>query len=68
MEAADLASALEDHWGVEAASGGGGMMMMAAPAEGAGAAGKTEFDMILADAGTEKIKVIKEVRGITGLG
>ena len=53
MEAADLASALEDHWGVEAASGGGGMMMMAAPAEGAGAAAeeKTEFDVILADAG-----------------
>ena len=70
MEAADLASALEDHWGVEAASGGGGMMMMAAPAEGAGAAAeeKTEFDVILADAGAEKIKVIKEVRGITGLG
>ena len=70
MEAADLASALEDHWGVEAASGGGGMMMMAAPAEGAGGAAeeKTEFDVILADAGAEKIKVIKEVRGITGLG
>ena len=70
IEAADLASALEDHWGVEAASGGGGMMMMAAPAEGAGAAAeeKTEFDVILADAGAEKIKVIKEVRGITGLG
>lgn len=70
MEAADLASALEDHWGVEAASGGGGMMMMAAPAEGAGASAeeKTEFDVILADAGAEKIKVIKEVRGITGLG
>jgi len=70
MEAADLASALEDHWGVEAASGGGGMMMMAAPAEGGGAAAeeKTEFDVILADAGAEKIKVIKEVRGITGLG
>lgn len=70
MEAADLASALEDHWGVEAASGGGGMMMMAAPAEGAGAAAeeKTEFDVILAEAGAEKIKVIKEVRGITGLG
>lgn len=71
MEAADLASALEDHWGVEAASGGGGMMMMAAPADGGGAAAeeeKTEFDVILAEAGGEKIKVIKEVRGITGLG
>jgi len=45
-------------------------MMMAAPAEGAGAAAeeKTEFDVILAEAGAEKIKVIKEVRGITGLG
>ena len=69
MEAADLASALEDHWGVEAASGGGMMMAMpAGDAGGAAAEEKTEFDVILAEAGAEKIKVIKEVRGITGLG
>ena len=68
-QAADLAKELEDHWGVEAASGGG-MMMMAGPAGDAPAAAeeKTEFDVILEAAGDKKINVIKEVRGITGLG
>ena len=68
-QAADLAKELEDHWGVEAASGGG-MMMMAGPAGDAPAAAeeKTEFDVILEAAGDKKINVIKEVRAITGLG
>jgi large subunit ribosomal protein L7/L12 len=69
VEAAALVKQLEDKWGVKAASGGGGMMM-AAPAAttAAPAAEKTEFTVVLADAGAEKIKVIKEVRAITGLG
>ena len=70
MEAADLAKKLEEHWGVEAASGGGMMMAMPMAGGDAGAAAEeqTEFDVILVEAGAEKIKVIKEVRGITGLG
>ena len=70
VEAADLVKKLEEKWDVKAASGGG-MMMMAPGAGGdAGAAveEQTEFDVILKAAGSEKIKVIKEVRGITGLG
>jgi len=67
MEAADLAKMLEEKWGVSAAA--------AVAVAGAGAAGgaaaaeeKTEFDVILADSGANKINVIKEVRAITGLG
>ena len=66
LELADLVHALEDTFGVSAAA-------VAAPAAG-GAAGaapaeeKTEFDVVMTDFGAEKIKVIKEVRGITGLG
>ena len=76
LEVAELAKMLEDHWGVEAASGGGmAMPMMAMPAAG-GAGGeaapaeeeKTEFDVILVAAGDKKINVIKEVRAITSLG
>ena len=67
VEAADLVKQLEEKWGVKAATGGGGMMMMqAAPAEAK--VEKTEFDVVLAEAGADKIKVIKEVRAITGLG
>lgn len=68
VEAADLVKKLEDKWGVKAASGGG--MMMAAPAAAAAApvAEKTEFTVVLMDAGSNKIAVIKEVRAITGLG
>jgi len=66
LELAELVHALEDEFGVSAAAA------VAAPAAGAGAAAaveeKTEFDVILAEIGSEKIKVIKEVRGITGLG
>lgn len=69
VEAADLVKKLEEKWGVKAASGGGGMMMAAPVATTAApAAEKTEFTVVLADAGAEKIKVIKEVRAITGLG
>jgi large subunit ribosomal protein L7/L12 len=70
MEAADLVKALEEKWGVKAASGGG--MMMAMPAAAAGAAAKqvekTEFDVVLMAAGDKKIQVIKVVRELTGLG
>ena len=65
LELSELVHALEDEFGVSAAA-------MAAPAAGGGAAPaaeeKTEFDVILAEVGAEKIKVIKAVREITGLG
>ena len=68
LEAADLAKALEEAWGVSAAAA----VAVAAPAGGGEAAApveeKTEFDVILASAGDKKINVIKEVRAITGLG
>ena len=68
MEAAELAKALEEEWGVSAAAA----VAVAAPAGGgdAGAAAeeKDEFDVILTGDGGKKIQVIKEVRGITGLG
>ena len=60
LEAADLAKLLEDKWGVSAAA--------PAAAAAAPAAEKTEFTVILTDAGDKKINVIKEVRAITGLG
>lgn len=68
LEAAELSKMLEEKWGVSAAApvavaaaGGAG-----APAEAAEE--KTEFDVVLAEAGANKINVIKEVRAITGLG
>lgn len=66
MEAAELSKMLEEHWGVSAAA----PVAVAAAAGGDAAAEeeKTEFDVILEDAGAQKINVIKEVRGITGLG
>ena len=67
MEAADLSKMLEEKWGVSAAAA----VAVAAGGAAAGAAAaeeKDEFDVILADAGANKINVIKEVRGITGLG
>ena len=69
LEAAELSKLLEEKWGVSAAApvavaaAGGGAAAAAAPVEE-----KTEFDVILADAGEKKINVIKEVRAITGLG
>ena len=67
LEAADLAKALEEAWGVSAAAA----VAVAGPAAGGGAAAaeeKTEFTVMLAAAGDKKIEVIKEVRAITGLG
>ena len=68
MEAAELAKALEEEWGVSAAAA----VAVAAPAGGGAAAEaaeeKTEFDVILTGDGGKKIQVIKEVRAITGLG
>lgn len=65
LELSELVHALEDEFGVSAAA-------VAAPAAGGAAAApaeeKTEFDVVMTDFGAEKIKVIKEVRGITGLG
>jgi large subunit ribosomal protein L7/L12 len=70
LEAAELSKLLEEKWGVSAAApvavaaaGGGAGAAAAAPAEE-----KTEFDVVLTEAGAQKINVIKEVRAITGLG
>jgi large subunit ribosomal protein L7/L12 len=68
VEAAALVKQLEEKWGVKAATGGGMMMMPAGGAAAEKAPEKTEFDVILANSGADKIKVIKEVRAITGLG
>lgn len=65
LEAAELATLLEDKWGVSAAAPVAAAA--AAPAAEA-AAEKDEFDVVLADTGGNKIAVIKEVRAITGLG
>ena len=70
LEAADLVKKLEEEWGVSAAAPAGGMMM-AAPAEGGGDAAeeKTAFDVVIAEAGGNKIAVIKAVREVaSGLG
>jgi len=69
LEAAELAKALEEAWGVSAAAA----VAVAAPAAGGGDAGaaaeeKDEFDVVLTGDGGKKIQVIKEVRAITGLG
>ena len=67
LEAQELKTILKDEYGIEPAAGGA--VMMAGPADdGPAAEEQTEFDVILKAAGAEKIKVIKEVRGITGLG
>ncbi len=66
LEAAELATALEESWGVSAAAA----VAVAGPAAAAGEAAEeqTEFDVILTGDGGKKIQVIKEVRAITGLG
>ncbi len=66
LEAADLAKALEEAWGVSAAAAVAVAGPAAAPAEAAEE--KTEFDVILTGDGGKKIQVIKEVRAITALG
>src|ERR1700692_1150854 len=66
IEAAELAKMLEEKWGVSAAAP---VAAAAAPvAAAAPAAEKTEFTVILTDAGDKKINVVKEGRGVTGLG
>ncbi len=66
LELSELVHALEEAFGVSAAAAA----VAAAPAAGGAAAAeeKTEFDVVMTDFGAEKIKVIKEVRGITGAG
>ena len=67
IEAAELSKLLEEKWGVSAAA----PVAVAAPAAGgadAVAEEKSEFDLVLAEVGSNKIAVIKEVRTITGLG
>jgi len=69
LEAQELKTILKDEYGIEPAAGGA--VMMAGPAAGAAAEAveeKTEFDVVLTEAGANKINVIKEVRAITGLG
>jgi large subunit ribosomal protein L7/L12 len=66
LEAAELSKLLEEKWGVSAAAPVAVAAAAAAPA--AAVEEKTEFDVVLADAGANKINVIKEVRAITGLG
>ena len=68
LEAAELSKLLEEKWGVSAAAP---VAVAAAGAAGGGEAAaeeKDEFDVVLTDVGASKINVIKEVRGITGLG
>ncbi len=69
LEAADLVKKLEEKWGVSAAAP---MAMAAAPAAAAAAAEpveeKTEFDVVIKDAGAKKIEVIKVIRQLTSLG
>lgn len=65
LEAADLVKQLEETWGVSAAAP---VAMAAAGAPVAAEEAKTEFDVILVEAGPNKINAIKEVRAITGLG
>ncbi len=69
LEAQELKTILKDEYGIEPAAGGAVMVAGAAgDAGGAAEEEKTEFDVVLKNAGASKINVIKEVRGITGLG
>jgi large subunit ribosomal protein L7/L12 len=69
LQAQELKQILKDEYGIEPAAGGA-VMMAAGPAAAAAPAEeeKTEFDVVLKNAGAQKINVIKEVRAITGLG
>jgi large subunit ribosomal protein L7/L12 len=71
LQAQELKTILKDKYGIEPAAGGA-VMMASGPAAGGAAAApaeeQTEFDVVLTDAGPNKINVIKEVRTITGLG
>jgi large subunit ribosomal protein L7/L12 len=70
LEAQELKTILKDEYGIEPAAGGAVMVAGAAGGDAGGDAAeeKTEFDVVLKNAGASKINVIKEVRGITGLG
>ena len=70
LEAQELKDLLKEEYGIEPAAGGAVMVAGAAGGDAGGAAAeeKDEFDVILKSAGDKKINVIKEVRGITGLG
>jgi large subunit ribosomal protein L7/L12 len=69
LEAAELATLLEEKWGVSAAAAPMAVAMPAGDGDAGGAAEeKSEFDVVLTAAGASKINVIKEVRAITGLG
>ena len=65
LEMADLVKALEEEFGVSAAAP---VAVAVAGGDAPAAAEKTEFDVVLADAGAEKIKVVKVVKDLTGLG
>ena len=68
LQAQELKTILKDKYGIEPAAGGA-VMMAAGPAAAAEVVEeKTEFDVVLTEAGPNKINVIKEVRAITGLG
>lgn len=71
LEASELSKLLEEKWGVSAAAPVAVAAVAGGAAAGGGAAAaeeQTEFDIVLVSAGDKKINVIKEVRGITGLG
>ena len=68
LEAQELKEILKDEYGIEPAAGGAVMVAGGGDAGGAAAEEKSEFDVVLKDAGGSKINVIKEVRAITGLG
>jgi large subunit ribosomal protein L7/L12 len=68
LEAAELSKMLEEKWGVSAAAPVAVAAVAGGAAAGAAAEEKTEFDVVLTDAGSAKIGVIKVVRELTGLG
>ncbi|MCB2097925.1 MAG: 50S ribosomal protein L7/L12 [Parvularculaceae bacterium] len=68
LQAAELKTILKDKYGIEPAAGAVAVAMPGAGAGGAAVEEKTEFNVVLVDAGAKKIEVIKEVRAITGLG
>ena len=68
LQAQELKTILKDTYGIEPAAGGAVMMAAGPAAAAAPVEEQTEFDVVLTDAGANKINVIKEVRTITGLG
>ena len=68
LQAAELKTILKDKYGIEPAAGAVAVAMPGAGGAGAAVEEKTEFNVVLVDAGAKKIEVIKEVRAITGLG